>query len=111
MDEMPLFNVHILKSAVSIALSDRIEIGAGYLYAITADDEGYGTGTFGQEVDVFGSYVYSDHVQFSANFSLFFPGRTAVNLSNLLFFDATVPQDHADREMALAFYLQALIQF
>ena len=42
MDELPLFNVHILKAAVSVALSDKIEIGAGYLYGITADDEGYG---------------------------------------------------------------------
>jgi Alginate export len=112
MDELPLFNVHILKSALSVALSDKIEVGAGYLYAITADDEGYGTGTFGQEIDVFGSYIFRDNVQFSANASVFFPGKTATSLSNLLFFDPADPaQRHADNDVAFAFYLQALIQF
>jgi hypothetical protein len=111
MDELPLFNVHIMKAALSVALSEKIEVGAGFLWAITADDEGYGTGTFGQEADLFGSYVYNDHVQFSANLSFFFPGKTAVGLSNLLFFDPADPSNHADNDLAMAFYLQALIQF
>jgi hypothetical protein len=112
MDEMPLFNVHLLKAAATIALSEKIEIGAGYLYAVTADDEGYGTGTYGQEIDVFGSYIFRDNVQFSANASVFFPGKTATSLSNLLFFDPADPLNrHASNDVAFAFYLQALIQF
>jgi hypothetical protein len=111
MDELPLFNVHILKAALSVAVTERVEVGAGYLYAITARDEGYGTGTFGQEIDVFGAYTYSDHVQFLANFSVFFPGRTAHDLSNLLFFDPAVPNRQPDNDPAFAIYLQALIQF
>jgi hypothetical protein len=112
MDEMPLFNCHIFKTALSVALSDKIELGAGYLYALTADDMGYGKGPFGQEIDVFGSYIYKDNVQFSANVSVFFPGKTATDLSDLLFFNVNDPASRrASDDVAWGAYLQALIQF
>jgi hypothetical protein len=112
MDAVPLFNCHLVKGAVSFALSERLELGAGYVWATTADDMGYGTGTFGHEIDVFGSYIYRENVHFSANVSLFFPGETATNLSDLLFFDVTNPASRrASDDLAWGAYLQALIQF
>jgi hypothetical protein len=111
MDQLPLFNVHILKAAMSIALTEKIELGAGYLYGVTANDEGYGTGPFGQEIDLFASYAYNDYVQFSASASVFFPGRTATDLSDLLFFDTASGVKHASNDPAFSFYVQALVQF
>ena len=110
MDIVPLSNVLLAKAAVSIAPSENTELGLAYVLAITADDEGYGTGIFGHEIDVFGSLRYNDKVTFSANVSVFFPGRTAKDLSNFLFFSDSDPR-RAERDMAIAVYLQALIQF
>ena len=110
MDIIPLNNVHIAKAGFSIAPSLNTEIGVDYVLAVTADDEGYGTGLFGHEIDLFGVYQYSRNLQFVANFSVFFPGRAATAQSQLLFFPPG-SSGGAGGEMAFAFYLQALIQF
>ncbi len=112
MDQIPMANIHIAKFAGSMLVSEDIELGAGFLYAITADNEGWGTGVFGQEIDVFATYFYNENVLFSANASIFFPGETATAMSNALFFP--VPTDgspHAGGEAAFAIYFQAIIQF
>jgi len=109
MDIIPLSNVHLAKVALTIGPSEKTEVGVGYILAVTADDEGYGTGIYGHEVDLFGTYQYNDYVQFSASLSVFFPEDTATDLSNLLFF-APGEEDAGD-DPALAFYIQALISF
>jgi hypothetical protein len=112
MDEIPLFNIHTFKAAVSVEATRGVEIGAAYIFAATADDQGYGTGVYGHEFDVFASYTYSNNLQFAANFGVFFPGKTARDFSNLLFFsDPASPNLASGSEVALSFYLQALLQF
>lgn len=111
MDEIPLLNIHALKLALSVEVAPRVEVGAAAIFAFVADDQGYGTGSYGQEIDVFGSYIYSNNLQFSANLGVFFPGRGATRLSNQLFFDPGQPAQHADNEAAFSIYLQALLQF
>jgi hypothetical protein len=111
MDEIPLLNVHAIKAAVSVELAPRVEAGAALIFAFVADDQGYGTGSYGTEIDLFGSYIYSNNLQFAANLGVFFPGRGASRLSNQLFFDPNQPALHSDNEPALSMYIQALLQF
>ncbi len=112
MDEIPLFNIHALKAAVSFEVSQGVEVGAAYIFAAAADDQGDGTGAYGHEFDLFASYVYSNNLQFAANLGLFLPGKTARDLSNLLFFsDPASPNLASENEPAVSFYLQALLQF
>jgi hypothetical protein len=110
MDEVPLSNVHIVKAGLSFQPVDKVEFGLTWLMAITADDEGYGTGIYGQEIDLFAAYEYSRSIQFSANFGVFFPRKPAERLSQLLFFPAAGETTSSD-DPAYAFYLQALIEF
>lgn len=110
MDQIPLFNVHAFKAALSFEVAHRVEVGASYIFAATADDQGYGSGSFGHEVDLFGTYVYSNSLQFSANVGVFFPGRTARELSDALFFAGQLLSG-ADNEPSLSVYVQALLQF
>ena len=121
MDLIPLSNVHILKAALSVAPAENLDVGLAYHLAITADDEGYGTGIFGHEADLFAVYRYDTggeaSVQFSANFSMFFPQAPARDLTNLLIpliaggFAFPFFGSEADNELALAFYLEALVSF
>jgi hypothetical protein len=112
MDAIPLDNVHAFRAAFSVMASPNLELGVGVVYAITDSDQGYGDSTFGTELDFFGTYYYRENIQFGANVSLFFPGESARRQSELLFFDATDPTDGvADDDVALAFYVQALVQF
>jgi hypothetical protein len=112
MDEIPLFNVHAIKAALSIEPTSRVEVGAAYIFAVAADDQGYGSGVYGHEIDLYASYAFSNNLQFAANAGVFFPGRTASRLSNLLFFsDPSAPNLRSDNEPAFSFYLQALLQF
>jgi hypothetical protein len=110
MDLIPLNNVHIFKASLSIAPTPRWEVGVAGLMAFVADDEGYGTGLFGYEADVFGTFRYSDNLVFLANFSLFFPKQSAEDISNHLFFSPT-GDDGAGDDIAYAFYLQVQISF
>ena len=121
MDLVPLSNIHLAKLVLSIAPSDSTEVGIGYMLAVTADNEGYGTGLFGHEIDLFGTYRYDyaegngkGTVVFSANASVFFPGRSGKAMSQFLFApilaENVIPQI-SDRDMAFAFYIQALISF
>ena len=112
MDAIPLDNVHAFRAAFSIMATPELELGVGLVYAITDSDQGYGDGSFGTEVDLFGTYYYRENIQFGANFSLFVPGSTARRQSEILFFDGSDPTDgNADDDVAMAFYLQALVQF
>jgi hypothetical protein len=121
MDLVPLSNIHIAKAVFTIAPNDATELGIGYLFAVNADDEGYGTGIFGHEIDLFGTYRYDyasgsgkGTIIFSANASVFFPGKGGMEMSQFLFapaaFEGVVTQI-ADRDKAYAFYIQALISF
>lgn len=111
MDLIPLSNIHIVKAATTIAASENSEIGIAGLMAITADDEGWGTGIFGYEIDVFGTYDYSKYIRFSANISAFFPQRTASDMADYFFFSGTGLDGRADDDIAFAVYVQALIAF
>lgn len=111
MDLIPLTNIHIIKAAISIAPAERLEVGVAGVMAITADDEGWGTGVFGYELDLFGAYDYKDYIRFSANLSLFFPESTARDMSQYYFFSGTGLDGEPDKDVALAFYIQALIAF
>jgi len=111
MDLIPLTNMHIVKAAVSISPADKLEIGLAGVMAITADNEGWGTGVFGYEVDLFGSYDYKDYIRFSANLSVFFPESTATDMSEYYFFSGTGLDGEPDNDIAFAFYIQALIAF
>ncbi|MAG56919.1 MAG: hypothetical protein CMJ83_11550 [Planctomycetes bacterium] len=111
MDLVPLNNTHVIKLALTIAPTDEIELGLGGIMSIIADDEGYGTGVFGYEVDLFGSYQYEENVRFAANLSLFIPQSGAEDFSNYYFFSSFGATGTADQDISLAFYLQALISF
>jgi hypothetical protein len=112
MDAIPLDNVHAFKLAFSVMATPELELGVGIVHAITDSNQGYGSSVFGTELDVFGTYFYRTNIQFGANVSVFFPGSTAKNQSELLFFDGTDPTDgNADDDAAFAFYLQALVHF
>jgi hypothetical protein len=111
MDEIPLLNIHALKAAISVELAPKVEAGVAFIYALAADNQGYGSGAYGTELDLFGSYIYSNNLQFAANLGVFFPGRAASNLSNQLFFDPGQPALHSDNEPAFSIYVQALLQF
>lgn len=110
MDLVPLSNVHLGKLGLSVAPLDDVELGLVYVLAVVADDEGYGTGLFGHEADLYGAYEYNEHLQFSANLSVFLPDDPAEDLSNLLFFGPGNPGEAGD-DAAFLFYLQALISF
>lgn len=121
MDLVPLSNVHLARVALTVAPSDNTEAGIAYLLAINADDEGYGTGIFGHEIDLFGTYRYDyakgegkGTIVFSANASVFFPARGGQRMSQFLFapvaVEGVVPRI-AGRDPAFAFYIQALISF
>jgi hypothetical protein len=111
LDLIPLHNIHILKAAVTIAPTDSVELGIGALMAITADDEGFGTGVFGYEIDVFGSYRYSEFITFEAGLGIFFPQKTAQDASNYYFFSSFDPDHEAGNSPAFGLFVQALIEF
>lgn len=111
LDQIPLSNMHIAKAAVTIAPSDVTEVGLAGLMAITADDEGWGTGVHGYEIDLFGSYAYNPYIHFAANVSVFFPQKTADDMSDYLFFAGTGTAGRSENEPSLGFYLEALIEF
>ena len=56
------------------------------------------------------AYQYNGQIQFSASFSVFIPGETAEDYSRLLFFPET-DGGESSNDIALAFYIQALIEF
>jgi len=111
MDLIPLSNIHVIKAAATISPVAKTEVGLAGVMAITADDEGWGTGIFGYEIDLFGSYDYSDYVRFSANLSMFFPQKTASDMAEYYFFSGTGLDGKADDDVAFAFYVQAVIAF
>ena len=79
--------------------------------AVTADDEGWGTGVFGYELDLFAVHDYNDWIRFSSNLSVFFPGKTADDMADYYFFSGTGIDGEAGKDVAYAFYIQALIAF
>jgi hypothetical protein len=112
MDLIPSSNIHVFKAAISVAAAEDIEVGLGYLLAITADNQGYGTGVFGHELDLFVVYRYpgtSSDIEFSANASVFFPAETARDHSTFLFSGAADPPSGS--QASLVIYLQALVAF
>lgn len=111
MDIIPLSNIHIIKAAVTILPIEDVEVGIAGVMAITADNEGWGTGVFGYEVDFFGVYDYQDWIRFSANLSIFFPEKNARDMSQYYFFGDSGLEGEADRDIAVAFYIEALIAF
>ena len=121
MDLVPLSNIHMFRSALTVAPSEDIELGVGYLLAIVADDQGLGTGVLGHEIDLFGSYRYhyaegrgKGTIIFGANLSVFFPGDGASDLSQFLFareISSGVLGQIAGDDIAYAVYIQALLSF
>jgi len=111
MDLIPLTNIHAIKAAVTVAPQENLEIGLAGVMAITADDEGWGTGVFGYELDLFAVYDYNEWIRFSSNFSVFFPGKTADDMVDYYFFSPSGVDGEAGDDLAFAFYLQALIAF
>ncbi len=111
LDLIPLNNMHILKASVSVAPTDKTELGVSALMAIVADDEGFGDGVFGYEIDLFASYRYSDFILFEGAIGFFIPQEIATDASNYYFFGGADPNSEADNSLAFGAYVQALIQF
>ncbi len=110
MDIIPLSNIHIGKIGASIQPADKVTLGLTYLLATVDEDEGYGSGVYGHEFDLFANYEYRTNVWLTANLSLFLPQGGAKRFSDLIFFPDTGTEEPG-AEMAVAFYFQALVEF
>lgn len=130
MDVMPLNNIHLLKVAFSNKYGSKAaldsgrsdwELGLSYVLGIVDESQGYQSGIFGHEIDLFAVYTPeflsrgTDYLlRISANLSVFIPEDGASSLSQSLFFanaGAGGNNGNASDDAAFAFYLQALIAF